>query len=280
MVNIECYYSEPESGFGGERMSKQVTDLLSVMIKRKEKRWCDNDIPVISSSIQYYNDKYYDGNVLYLLPKIKSSDYPFRERHDAILTLMSSTGTIKNTTRQNTIPEYILCENPADERPDTHPENVASKSMAAERIAAENTPESASTPEAEYTPGTEYTPETENVPTADMTPILPECPVFRLSEAMPEKKSLTLRYYEQEKGSQEKAAQVIGYTGKNQAVPESNRPDYYCSYHFRQKYQPPEPVLIYREKPGRFKLETGSESLNRRLKTMNAINGIDGVDIV
>ncbi|HGY2268279.1 hypothetical protein [Morganella morganii] len=277
MVNLECYYSEPEPGFGGERVSKQVTDLLSVMIKRKEKRWCDNDIPVISSSIQYYNDKYYDGNVLYLLPKIKSSDYPFRERHDAILTLMSSTGTIKNTTRQNTIPGYILCENPADERPDTHPENVTSKSMAAERIAAENTPESASTPVAEYTPGTEHIPETENVPTADMAPILPEFPVFRLSGTTPEKRSLTLRYYEQGKGSQEKAAQVIGYTGKNQAVPENGRPDYYCSYHFRQKYQPPEPVFIYREKPGRFKLEAGSETLSRRLKT---INGIDGVDIV
>ncbi len=168
MVNIECYYSEPESGFGGERMSKQVTDLLSVMIKRKEKRWCDNDIPVISSSIQYYNDKYYDGNVLYLLPKIKNSDYPFRERHDAILTLMSSTGTIKNTTRQNTIPGYILCENPADERPDTHPENVTSakepKSMAAERSTAENIRESADTPAAEYTPVAEYTPETEYMP--------------------------------------------------------------------------------------------------------------------
>ncbi|WP_274370745.1 hypothetical protein [Morganella morganii] len=280
MVNIECYYSDPESGFCTERVNKQVADLLSVMIKRKEKRQCDNDIPVISSYIQYYNDKHYYGNILYLLPNIKSSDYHCSERYDAILTLMSSTGTIKNITRQNTIPGYILCENSADERPDTHPENVTFKSMAAERIAAENTPESASTPEAEYTPGAEYTPETENVPTADMTPILPEFPVFRLSEATPEKKSLTLRYYEQEKGSQEKAAQVIGYTGKNQAVPESNRPDYYCSYHFRQKYQPPEPVLIYREKPGRFKLETGSETLNRRLKTMNAINGIDGVDIV
>lgn len=284
MVNIEYYYSEPESGFGGERMSKQVNDLLLVMIKRKEKRWCDNDIPVISSSIQYYNDKHYDGNVLYLLPKIKSSDYHRSERHDAILTLMSSTGTIKNTTRQNTIPGYILCENPADERPDTHPENVASvkepESMAAERITAENTPESVSIPETEYTPGTENIPEAESMPIADMTPALPECPIFRFSGGMPEKKNLTLRYYEQEKGSQEKAAQVIGYTGKNQAVPESNRSDYYCSYHFRQKYQPPEPVLIYREKPGRFKLEIASESLNRRLKTMNTINGIDGVDII
>ena len=112
---------------------------------------------------------------------------------------------------------------------------------------------------------------------ADMTP---EFLVFLLSGATPEKKSLTLRYYEQEKGAQEKAAQVIGYTGKNQAVPENCRPDYYCSYHFRQKYQPPEPVFIYREKPGRFKLETGSETLSRRLKTMNAINGIDSVDIL
>ncbi|KJF78980.1 hypothetical protein UA45_02370 [Morganella morganii] len=52
------------------------------------------------------------------------------------------------------------------------------------------------------------------MPTADMTPILPEFPVFRLSGATPEKKSLTLRYYEQEKGAQEKAAQVVCYTGK------------------------------------------------------------------
>lgn len=274
MVNIECYYSESESGFCGEMVNKQVNDLLSVMIKRKEKRWCDNDIPVISPSIQYYNDKYYDGNVLYLLPKIKNRDYHCRNRHDVILTLMSSTETIKNTTRQNTIPGYILCENPADERPDTHPENMTSESMAADRITV-NPP-----PEAEYIPEAEYPPETENMPTADMTPILPEFPVFRLSGATPEKKSLTLRYYEQEKGAQEKAAQVVCYTGKNQAVSESGRPDYYCSYHFRQKYQPPEPVFIYREKPGRFKLEIASEPLKRRLKTINAINEIDGVDIV
>ncbi|HBH7053238.1 TPA: hypothetical protein KV183_002705 [Morganella morganii] len=290
-MNIECYYSDPETGSCTDEMvNKQVIDLLSVMIKRKEKRQCDNDIPVTCSSIQYYDDKYYDSNLLYLLPEIKNSNYHSHDRHDVIIILPSSELKIKNSVYQNAMPDYLLCRNPADKRPDTHPENVTSakelKSMAAERIMVENTPESAGIPETEYTPGTEYTagtehiPETENVPTADMTPILPEFPVFRLSEAMPEKKSLTLRYYEQEKGSQEKAAQVIGYTGKNQAVPESNRPDYYCSYHFRQKYQPPEPVLIYREKPGRFKLETGSESLNRRLKTMNAINGIDGVDIV
>ncbi|HHN8373282.1 TPA: hypothetical protein ACRRXW_002180, partial [Morganella morganii] len=60
-------------------------------------------------------------------------------------------------------------------------------------------------------PEAEYTPEAEYMTAADMTP---ELLVFRLSGATPEKKSLTLRYYEQEKGAQEKAAQVIGYTGK------------------------------------------------------------------
>lgn len=290
MVNIEYYYSESESGFGGERMSKQVNDLLSVMIKRKEKRQCDNNITVTCSPIQYYDNKYYDGDLLYFLPEMKKHVCHSFDRCDDIIILPSSVGKIKNQAYQNAIPVSVLCKNLAVKRPDTHPENVASvkepESIAAERITVENTPESVSVPETEYTPGTENIPEAENMPetesmpTADMTPALPECPVFRFSEAMPEKKNLTLRYYEQEKGSQEKAAQVIGYTGKNQAVPESNRPDYYCSYHFRQKYQPPEPVLIYREKPGRFKLETGSESLNRRLKTMNAINGIDGVDIV
>lgn len=295
-MNIECYYSAPESGFCTERVNKQVADLLSVMIKRKEKRQCDNDALAICSSIQYYDDKYYSDDLLYFIPEMKDGGYHLCGKNDTILTLFSSAKNIKNTTCRNTIPDYFLCKNPADKRPDAHPENVTSakepKSMAAERSTAENIRESADTPAAEYMPVAEYTPGTENIPeaesipetesmpTADMTPALPEYPVFRLSGATPEKKSLTLQYYEQEKGAQEKNAQVIGYTGKNQAAPESGRPDYYCFYHFRQKYQPPEPVLIYREKQGRFKLETASELLNRRLKTMNAINGIDGVDIV
>lgn len=278
MVNIECYYSEPESGFCAETDNKQAADLLTVMIKRKEKRRHDNDIPVICPAIQYYDGKCYDSDVLHFLPKLNNGGYHCCDKGDTVLSLFSSAENIKNTTCQNPVYDRFLCENPADKHPDAHPENVTSakepENIAAERSMAENTPESAGTPEAEYTP------ETENMPAAEMAPVLPEFPVFRLSGVTPEKKSLTLRHYMPEKGSQEKAAQVIGYTGKNQAVPESGRPDYYCSYHFRQKYQPPEPVLIYRGKPGRFKLETGSEPLTRRLKAMNVINGIDGVDIL
>lgn len=70
-MNIECYYSDPESGFCTEMVNKQVADLLSVMIKRKEKKQCDNDIPVICSTIQHYYDKYYSGNALYFFRRMK-----------------------------------------------------------------------------------------------------------------------------------------------------------------------------------------------------------------
>ena len=72
----------------------------------------------------------------------------------------------------------------------------------------------------------------------------------------------------------------VYHTEKNALSPAYSRADYYCSYHFRQKYQPPEPVHIYRDNPGGFKLETYSESLKRRLKSAVNINGIDNIDII
>ncbi|HHN8374718.1 TPA: hypothetical protein ACRRXW_003666, partial [Morganella morganii] len=161
MVNIECYYSDPESGFCTEMVNKQVADLLSVMTKRKEKKQCDNDIPVICSTIQHYYDKCYSGNVLYFIPKKERGDYHFCDKSDAIMTLVSPAGKIKKIIYPNTLPDYILYKNTADKYPGTHPENVISakepKSMAAERRTVENIPESANIPEAEYTSGAEYT---------------------------------------------------------------------------------------------------------------------------
>lgn len=106
-MNIECYYSDPESGFCTEMVNKQVADLLSVMTKRKEKKQCDNDIPVIYSTIQHYYDKCYSGNVLYFIPKKERGDYHFRDKGDAIMTLVSPAGKIKKIIYSNTLPDYI-----------------------------------------------------------------------------------------------------------------------------------------------------------------------------
>ena len=93
-------------------------------------------------------------------------------------------------------------------------------------------------------------------------------------------KNQPLRHYEQGRGTQEKIPLFVYHTEKNALSPAYSRADYYCSYHFRQKYQPPEPVHIYRDNPGGFKLETYSESLKRRLKSAVNINGIDNIDII
>ncbi len=159
----------------------------------------------------------------------------------------------------------------------TQAESVQAESTQAESTQAEST--QAESTQAESIPA-EYRPDSDCAdpgvkPVQIIAPVLPELPVFRLSAVSPERKHLPLWQHEQEKVSQ-----TICHTGKNQGSPESSRPDYYCSYYFRQKHQPPEPVLIYREKPGRFKLETCSESLNRRLKSIVNINGIDNIDIL
>lgn len=128
--------------------------------------------------------------------------------------------------------------------------------------------------QAEYRPGSDCADSGVN-PAQVIVPVLPELPAFRISDIPPERKHLPLWQYVQEKTSQ-----ITSHTGKPPVSPESSKPDYYCSYYFRQKHQPPEPVIIYREKPGRFKLETYSDPLNRRLKSIVNINGINNIDIL
>ena len=285
-MNIESYCDETEFGFYDNADNKQIADLLPGMIKKKEKKQYDNTAPVNCSPIQFSNDKYHYRNKVYCQMTIKKSDYHFRERHNIVLISTLLPEKIKNTVCLNNIDQYYLYENTGDTRSDKSPANVISaekpeiipvESVQAESVQAEST--QAESTQAESIPA-EYRPDSD---CADpgvklvqiIAPVLPELPVFRLSAVSPERKHLPLWQHEQEKVSQ-----TICHTGKNQGSPESSRPDYYCSYYFRQKHQPPEPVLIYREKPGRFKLETCSESLNRRLKSIVNINGIDNIDIL
>lgn len=275
-MNIESYCDETEFGFYDNADNKQIADLLPGMIKKKEKKQYDNTAPVNCSPIQFSNDKFHYRNKVYCQMTIKKSDYHFRDRHNIVLISTLLPEKIKNTVCLNNIDQYYLYENTGDTRSDKSPANVISaekpeiipaESVQAESIQAESIP-------AEYRPDSDCA-DPGVKPVQIIAPVLPELPVFRLSAVSPERKHLPLWQHEQEKVSQ-----TICHTGKNQGSPESSRPDYYCSYYFRQKHQPPEPVLIYREKPGRFKLETCSESLNRRLKSIVNINGIDNIDIL
>ena len=283
-MNIESYCDETEFGFYDNADNKQIADLLPGMIKKKEKKQYDNTAPVNCSPIQFSNDKYHYRNKVYCQMTIKKSDYHFRERHNIVLISTLLPEKIKNTVCLNNIAQYYLYENTGDTRSDKSPANVISaekpeiipvKSTQTESIQTESvqaeSPQAESIP-AEYRPGSDCADSGVNQVIA---PVLPELPVFRLSDVPPERKYLPLWQY-----AQEKVSQTICHTGKNQGSPESSRPDYYCSYYFRQKHQPPEPVLIYREKPGRFKLETCSEPLNRRLRSIVNINGIDNIDIL
>ncbi|RUT67128.1 hypothetical protein CKG00_12680 [Morganella morganii] len=173
---------------------------------------------------------------------------------------------IKRTIINNDVIQYITCENMAGESSDVISDNVISAEE------PDNIP-------AKYPPSGDHYDSAISAE-AGIAAILPAFPLSPAHGINPEVKNLPLQYYEQEKIVQEKTSQIVHHTGKNQLFSECSRPDYYCFYHFRQKYQPPEPVYIYREQPGRFKLETGSEPLKRRLKSMVNISGIDSIDIL
>ena len=291
-MDIESYCSKPASGFCDNFADKKIANLLPGVMKKKGNKQYEDAVPVICLPIQFNNDKYHYRNKLYCLLKIK------------------------NTVCQNNISQYDLCENTGNTRSDKIPVNVISaekpeiipvksvqtESIQTESILAESTqPEStqaesvqtesvqaesvqaesvraesvrAESIPAEYRPSSDCADSGAN-PAQVISPVLPELSVFRISDVPPERKHLSLWQY-----AQGKTSQITSHTGTPRSSPESSRPDYYCSYYFRQKHQPPEPVLIYREKPGRFKLETGSEPLNRRLKSIVNINGIDNIDIL
>ncbi len=305
-MDIESYCSKPASVFCDNFADKKIANLLPGMIKKKGNKQYEDTVPVICLPMQFNNDKYYYRNKLYCLLKIKNSDCHSRNGHDVTLIPALSPDKIKNTVYQNNISQYDLCENTGNTRSDKIPANVISaekpeiipvKSVQTESIQTESTQTESIQAEstqaesvqaesvqaesvqaesipAEYRPGSDCADSGAN-PAQVISPVLPELSVFRISDVPPERKHLPLWQY-----AQEKTSQITSHTGPPRSSPESSSPDYYCSYYFRQKHQPPEPVLIYREKPGRFKLETGSEPLNRRLKSIVNINGIDNIDIL
>lgn len=290
-MDIESYCSKPASGFCDNFANKQIANLLPGMIKKKGNKQYENIVPAICLPMQFNNDKYHYGSKLYCLLKMRNSDCHSRNGRDVILIQALSPDKIENTVCQNNICQYDLCKNTGNTRSDKIPANVISaekpeiipvKSTPAESIQTESSQTESSQAEssqaesvqAEYRPGSDCADSGVN-PAQVIAPVLPELPVFRISDIPPERKHLPLWQYVQEKTSQ-----ITSHTGKPPVSPESSKPDYYCSYYFRQKHQPPEPVIIYREKPGRFKLETYSDPLNRRLKSIVNINGINNIDIL
>lgn len=285
-MDIESYCSKPATGFCDNFANKQIANLLPRVIKKKGNKQYENIVPAICLPMQFNNDKYDYGSKLYCLLKMRNSDCHSRNGRNVILIQALSPDKIENTVCQNNIYQYDLYKNTGNTRPDKISANVISaekpeiipvKSTPAESIQtessqAENT--QAESVQAEYRPGSDCADSGVN-PAQVIAPVLPELPVFRISDIPPERKHLPLWQYVQEKTSQ-----ITSHTGKPPVSPESSKPDYYCSYYFRQKHQPPEPVIIYREKPGRFKLETYSDPLNRRLKSIVNINGINNIDIL
>ncbi len=295
-MDIESYCRKPVSGFCDNFANKQIANLLPGMIKKKGDKKYENIVPAICLPMQLNNDKYHYRSKLYCLLKIRNSDCHSRNGRDVILIQALSPDKIENTVCQNNIYQYDLCKNTGNTRSDKIPANVIpaekpeiipvkstpAESTQAESIQTERSQTESSQTEktqaesvqAEYRPGSDCADSGVN-PAQVIVPVLPELPAFRISDIPPERKHLPLWQYVQEKTSQ-----ITSHTGKPLVSPESSKPDYYCSYYFRQKHQPPEPVLIYREKPGRFKLETYSDPLNRRLKSIVNINGINNIDIL
>lgn len=280
MINIESCYSDPELVSREGVVNKRVVDFLSGIIKGKSEKKDDNNISECYYLRYQYDNKYHHGNIPISVPEVKKSDCRIPEGYDIAL-MHSSPDKIKDTAFKNGISQYIVCKNTI-----TEPSDVPIYSYATDNITQDNTivPEEAGNmpAEKEYYPGTDCG-DTNSIPEPGIAAMLPEEPVFMnypLSGVSPERENHPLRHYEPEKAAQEKTSQAVYHSGKNQFSPEIRKADYYCSYHFRQKYQPPEPVYIYRDNPGVFKLETYSESLKRRLKLSVNINGIDNIDII
>lgn len=280
MINIESCCSDPELIFRGERVNKKVVDFLSGIIKRKSKKKEGDNISEYYYLRCHYDNEYHHGNIPLSVPDVKKRDCHVPDDYD--ITLMySSPDKIKDTVFKNGISQYIVCKNTIAE-----PSDVPAQCYAPDNTTQDNTiaPEEAGNmpAEKEYYPGTDCG-DTNSIPEPEIAVTLPEQPVFMnypLSGVSPERGNHPLRHYEPEKAAQEKTSQTVYHSGKNQLSPEIRKSDYYCSYHFRQKYQPPEPVYIYRDNPGAFKLETYSESLRRRLKSAVNINEIDYIDII
>lgn len=275
MINIESCCSDPELVFRGERVNKKAVDFLSGIIKGKSKKKEGNNISGYYYLRCQYDNKYHHGNIPLSVSEVKKRDCHIPEDYD--ITLMhSSPDKIKDTVFKNGVSQYIVCKNTI-----VGPSDVPAHSYAPDNTIAPEEAENMPA-EKEYYPGTDCG-DTNSIPEQGIAATLPEQPVFMnypLSGVSPERENHPLRHYEPEKAAQEKTSQTVYHSGKNQLSPEIRKADYYCFYHFRQKYQPPEPVYIYRDNPGVFKLETDSESLRRRMKSSVNINGIDYIDII
>nr|EKU0271065.1 hypothetical protein [Morganella morganii] len=285
MINTESCCSDPELVFRGERVNKKAVDFLFGIIKRKSKKKEGNDISGYYYLRCQYDNKYYHGNIPLSVSEVKKRDCHVPEDYD--ITLMcSSPDKIKDTVFKNGISQYIVCKNTIAEPSDVPAHSYAPNNTTQDNLSQDNmiAPEEAENmpAEKEYYPVTDCG-DTNSIPEQGIAVTLPEQPVFMnypLSGVSPERENYLLRHYEPEKAAQEKTSQTVYHLWKNQLSPEIRKADYYCSYHFRQKYQPPEPVYIYRDNPGGFKLETYSESLKRRLKSAVNINVIDNIDII
>lgn len=251
----------------GDDFNKKVTDFLFGVIKRKKQRQDDNAASLNCLSGYKYDEQYYHGGRMFVTREEK---YNSREctGGNYIKLMHYESDKIKETEFKRDIIWYGDGENPVSESSGMIPVNVISAEEQ-EDIPAEK----------KYHPGGDRCDTNINL-TAGTAAVLPVFLNHPLSGGSPGTMNLPLRHHEPAEKIRQKIAQDFCYTGGNPLSRESGQSDYYCYYYFRQKHQLPEPVYIYREKPGRFKLEIYSEPLKRRLKSEAAINGIDNIDLL
>lgn len=266
-MKIKSCSSESDPIGKGAGFNKKVTDFLSGTIKRKKQRQDDNTASLVCLSGYQYDEQHHHGNRMFVTGEVK---YNSRECTGVnyIKLMHYESDKIKETAFKSDIIRYGDGENTVSESSGMTPVNVISAEEQ-EDIPAEK----------KYHPGGDRC-DTNIIRTADTPVALPVFLNHPLSGGSPGTMNLPLRHHEPAEKVRQEIAQDFCYSGENPLSRESGQSDYYCYYFFRQKHQLPEPVYIYREKPGRFKLEIYSDPLKRRLKSEADINGIDNIDIL
>lgn len=283
-MNINPCFRETELCCPDGNSNQKITGFLAGIVKKKKENKQDSVIQVINLPACQYDDKHYHSDTLYSRMITKKSHNHAGTVHDTTRIY-----PVSGKTEKSVFCDDMMTESCSDIRGGSgnirafpagtdilqFTGNMSDNMLSADKL------KYAPAEEGHYSDGDICA--EEKIPAGTATIDLPEIPLFLNRPAHgvnTEIKLPSLRHYEQGKHIQEKIPLIVYPAEKNQLPPEHGRADYYCAYHFRQKYQPPEPVYIYRENPGRFKLETSSEPLKRRLRTAANINGIDNIDIL
>lgn len=305
-MNISHDYTETGPFISDGDVDKKVSHILNMMKKNKSENNDKNVVVPFNSNAALYNN-YYRGDTLCGLPSkqmkknfsiIINNVYEIYSRPDKVrgftlsgnnanpelnekhnlITTGEPTMPVSDKKTDNIFPGDIIKSNNIFPVQREIMENNASLVQPAEMI-------NITSDEEIYDYGkiniilTETS--TEVIPAE--SPVPSELPVFlhHTTESSETKHSLPNSVLNQRgNGEQGKMLFLSTDTGKCLSSQENNRADYYFSYYFRQKYQPSEQVYIYRDPSNRFKLDTYSELVKRKLKSAMDVNAVDNIDIL